>query len=280
VTVPKMVPCQVRLGKARGKGTYAIVREAIHITTDERFTCKIINKKLIKGREYLIRNEIAALKRISSHANIVSLRDYFETADSIYLCFDLCTGGELIDRIFLKGSYYEFEAAALARTIFTAINHIHAANIVHRDLKPENLLFRTRADADIMIADFGLSHIIEDGKVDELVAICGTSVVYLAPEILLGRPQGKPVDIWAMGVVTYCLLAGYTPFDGETPEAAKLAIINGVYSFTPEEYWANVSETARDFVRACLSVDPALRPTAEQALQHKVCPLYNFGRSI
>ncbi|KAJ7611701.1 kinase-like domain-containing protein [Roridomyces roridus] len=270
MATPRMAPCKYRTGKLLGKGTYAIVREAIHIATEDRFACKIINKKLIEGREYLVRNEIAVLKRISSqHTNIVSLRDYFETPNNLYLCFDLCTGGELFDRICSKGSYYESEAAALVRTIFTAIAHIHAANIVHRDLKPENLLFRTEEeDADIMIADFGLSRIIEEGKLDQLTEICGT-LGYMSPEVYQGGPQGKPVDVWAMGVVTYFLLAGYTPFEGENSEAEKQAIIKGVFSFTPEEYWVNVSETARDFVRACLTIDPALRPTAEQALQHQ-----------
>jgi len=265
-----MTPCKYRTGKMLGSGTYAIVREAIHIVTEQPFACKIINKKLIEGREYLVRNEIAVLKRISSgHPNIVALRDYFETPRNLYLCFDLCTGGELFDRICSKGSYYEADAAALVRTIFTAISYIHAANIIHRDLKPENLLFRTEDDdADIMIADFGLSRIMEEEKLDKLTEICGTPG-YMAPEIYLEGDQGKPVDVWAMGVVTYFLLAGYTPFDRETPEAEKQAIIEGAYTFEPVEYWSSVSETAREFVRACLAIDPDRRPTAPEALQHK-----------
>ncbi|KAG9226893.1 hypothetical protein CCMSSC00406_0003434 [Pleurotus cornucopiae] len=266
---PSTVPCQYRTGRTLGSGTYAIVKEAIHIKTGKYYACKVINKKLMEGREHMVRNEIAVLKRISSgHANVVTLHDYFETTHNLYLCFDLCTGGELFDRICAKGNYYEADAAGLIRTIFKAVKYIHDAGIVHRDLKPENLLFRSPAeDADIMIADFGLSRVMEEEKLSLLTEICGTPG-YMAPEIFK-KSHGKPVDIWAMGVITYFLLAGYTPFDRDSQQAEMEAIIAGDYKFEPEEYWANVSETARDFVTMCLTIDPRSRPTAAEALQHK-----------
>lgn len=82
--------------------------------------------------------------------------------------------------------------------------------------------------------------------------------------------HGKPVDIWAMGVITYFLLAGYTPFDRDSQQQEMEAIIAGDYKFEPLEYWHNVSPTAKDFVRTCLTIDPVKRPTAAIALQHKV----------
>ncbi|KAJ7477694.1 Pkinase-domain-containing protein [Mycena latifolia] len=264
------VPCQYRTGKTIGSGTYAIVKEAVHIGTGQYYACKIINKKLMEGREHMVRNEIAILKRISNgHPNIVTLHDYFETSHNLYLCFDLCTGGELFDRICAKGNYYEADAADLVRTIFSAVKYIHAQGIVHRDLKPENLLFRTPAeDADIMIADFGLSRIMEEEKLSLLTEVCGT-MAYMAPEVFLKTGHGKPVDVWAIGVVTYFLLAGYTPFDRETPKLETEAIIAGDYKFEPEEYWGNISDAARNFIKMCLTVDPTHRPTATEALQHK-----------
>ncbi|KAG6817017.1 hypothetical protein H0H87_000639 [Tephrocybe sp. NHM501043] len=254
--MPVTVPCQYRTGKTLGSGTYAIVKEAIHITTGKYYACKVINKKLMEGREHMVRNEISVLKRISSgNRNIVTLHDYFETSHNLYLVFDLCTGGELFDRICAKGNYYEADAADLVRTIFHAVKYIHDSGIVHRDLKPENLLFRTvDEDADIMIADFGLSRVMEEEKLNMLTEICGTP---------------GPVDIWAMGVVTYFLLAGYTPFDRDSQQQEMEAICAGNYKFEPVEYWANVSETAKDFVRSCLTLDPKKRPTAAQVLEHK-----------
>lgn len=268
--MPVTVPCQYRTGKTLGSGTYAIVKEAIHIETGKYYACKVINKKLMEGREHMVRNEIAVLKKVSSgHPNIVTLHDYFETAHNLYLCFDLCTGGELFDRICAKGNYYEQDAAGLVRTILKAVKYIHGCGIVHRDLKPENLLFRTREeDADIMIADFGLSRVMDGDKFNLLTEICGTPG-YMAPEIFKKTGHGKPVDIWAMGVVTYFLLAGYTPFDRDSQQLEMEAIIAGDYKFEPVEYWANVSETAKDFVAECLTIDPISRPTAAEVLQHK-----------
>jgi len=168
-----------------------------------------------------------------------------------------------------KGALSYSDAAALIRTIFQAVKYIHECGIVHRDLKPENLLFRSKApDADIMIADFGLSRVMEANKLSLLTEICGTPG-YMAPEIFKKIGHGKPVDVWAMGVITYFLLAGYTPFDRDTQQLEMEAIIAGDYAFEPEEYWSNVSDTARSFVTECLTIDPASRPTAEEALAHK-----------
>ncbi|KAF8523796.1 Pkinase-domain-containing protein [Hysterangium stoloniferum] len=264
------VPCQYRTGKTLGSGTYAIVKEAVHIKTGKYYACKVINKKLMEGREHMVRNEIHVLKKVSKgHKNIVTLHDYFETAHNLYLCFDLCTGGELFDRICAKGNYYEADAADLIRTILKAVQYIHDEGIVHRDLKPENLLFRSKdEDADIMIADFGLSRVMEEEKLKLLTEICGTPG-YMAPEIFKKTGHSKPVDIWAIGVITYFLLCGYTPFDRENQQDEMHAIISRDFKFEPKEYWAGVSETARDFVNVCLTVDPTLRPTAAEALQHR-----------
>ncbi|KAF9788113.1 Pkinase-domain-containing protein [Thelephora terrestris] len=264
------VPCQYRTGKTLGSGTYAIVKEAVHIKTGTHYACKVINKKLMEGREHMVRNEIAVLKKVSkSHPNIVTLHDYFETAHNLYLCFDLCTGGELFDRICAKGNYYEKDAAHLVGCIFGAVAYLHKCGIVHRDLKPENLLFRDPSEeADIMICDFGLSRVIESDKIGLLTEICGTPG-YMAPEIFLKSGHHKPVDVWAMGVITYFLLCGYTPFDRESQAKETEAIIAGDYKFEPVEYWENVSDTAKEFIKCCLTINPVKRPSAQDMLAHK-----------
>ncbi|KAJ7231314.1 kinase-like domain-containing protein [Mycena rebaudengoi] len=107
-----------------------------------------------------------------------------------------------------------------------------------------------------MIADFDLSRIMEEEKLS-------TRLLFFTYR------HGKPVDVWAMGVVAYFLLAGYTPFDRDTPQLEMEAIIAGDYKFEPAKYWANVSPTARDFVKVCLTIDPERRPTVQEALAHK-----------
>ncbi|KAK7022291.1 kinase-like domain-containing protein [Favolaschia claudopus] len=263
----KPSPCQYTTGKVLGRGTYATVKEAFDKETGDVYACKIINKHLMRGREYLVRNELDVLNKISrSHPNIVTLEDYFESKHNIYLCFGLCNGGELFDRIGSWSHFYEADAAALVRTILTTLNYIHASGIVHGDLKPENLLFQSKGEStEIMITDFGLSGILDE-KMSLLTGVCGTPG-YMAPEIFSKKGHSKPVDIWAVGVIAYYMLVGHPPFDRSTARLEQAAILSGDLQFDTAE-WAPVSMTARDFVRACLTTDPARRPTAEQALKH------------
>lgn len=202
------------------------------------------------------------------HQNILTLVDYFETMNNLYLVTDLALGGELFDRICRKGSYYEADAADLVRATLSAVAYLHDHGIVHRDLKPENLLFRTPEDnADLLIADFGLSRVMDEEQFHVLTTTCGTPG-YMAPEIFKKSGHGKPVDIWALGVITYFLLCGYTPFDRDTDFEEMQAILNADYSFTPVDYWRGVSDGAKDFIKRCLTIDPARRMTAHEALQH------------
>jgi len=186
----------------------------------------------------------------------------------VYLVTDLALGGELFDRICRKGSYYESDAADLIRATLSAVAYLHDHGIVHRDLKPENLLFRTPEDnADLLIADFGLSRIMDEEQFHVLTTTCGTPG-YMAPEIFKKSGHGKPVDLWAIGVITYFLLCGYTPFDRDSNLEEMQAILAADYSFTPLEYWRNVSVTARQFIKRCLTIDPTQRITSHEALQH------------
>lgn len=202
------------------------------------------------------------------HLNILTLVDYFETMNNLYLVTDLALGGELFDRICRKGSYYESDAADLIRATLSAVAYLHDHGIVHRDLKPENLLFRTPEDnAELLIADFGLSRIMDEEQFHVLTTTCGTPG-YMAPEIFKKTGHGKPVDIWAMGVITYFLLCGYTPFDRDSDFEEMQAILNADYSFQPVDYWRGVSDHAKDFINRCLTVDPSKRMTAHDALSH------------
>ncbi|EGX96655.1 calcium/calmodulin-dependent protein kinase type I [Cordyceps militaris CM01] len=266
---PTIQPCRYKVGKTLGAGSYSTVKECVHIDTGRYYAAKVINKRLMAGREHMVRNEIAVLKKVSmGHQNILTLVDYFETMNNLYLVTDLALGGELFDRICRKGSYFESDAADLIRATLSAVAYLHDHGIVHRDLKPENLLFRTPEDnADLLIADFGLSRIMDESQFHVLTTTCGTPG-YMAPEIFKKTGHGKPVDLWALGVITYFLLCGYTPFDRDTDFEEMQAILKADYAFAPVEYWRGVSSHAKDFVSRCLTIDPARRITAHEALQH------------
>ncbi|KAI0123605.1 kinase-like domain-containing protein [Xylariales sp. AK1849] len=274
---PQIQPCRYKVGKTLGAGSYSVVKECVHIDTERYYAAKVINKRLMAGREHMVRNEIAVLKKVSmGHQNILTLVDYFETMNNLYLVTDLALGGELFDRICRKGSYYESDAADLIRHTLSAVAYLHDHGIVHRDLKPENLLFRTPEDnADLLIADFGLSRIMDEEQFHVLTTTCGTPG-YMAPEIFKKTGHGKPVDIWAMGVITYFLLCGYTPFDRDSDFEEMQAILNADYSFQPQDYWRGVSDHAKDFIRRCLTVDPNRRMTAHEALSHAFVAGFNL----
>ncbi|KXS22189.1 Pkinase-domain-containing protein [Gonapodya prolifera JEL478] len=270
-TQPVLAPCEYKTGKTLGQGSYATVKEAVHVKSGKRYAVKVISKQLMKGKEVMILNEIEVLKRVSKgHPNIVTLWDYFETPNNLYLVMDLCVGGELFDRICEKGSYYEEDAAAIARVVVDAVRYLHEQNVVHRDIKAENLLFRTRESsdpADLLIADFGLSKIIDDSHYHLLMTTCGTPG-YMAPEVIRRVGHHKPVDMWSIGVLTYFLLCGYTPFDANSQAEEIQNILKGKYAFEPKEYWEDVSEDAKDFIRRLLVINPKDRLTAVDAMKH------------
>ncbi|KAJ7468948.1 kinase-like domain-containing protein, partial [Mycena galericulata] len=264
------VPCQYRTGKTLRSGAYALWKEAIHIKTRKFYACKVINKKDMQGREYLVQNEIAVLKRMQKGIpNVVKLHDYFETAHNVYLCLDLCTGGTLFDRIKANGAYSDGKAAGLIRDILIAVKHIHDSGVIHRDLRPETVFFCSPAETStFVIADFGLSRMVEEAPHSHGELEIDGSSLCMAPEIILQEKHGKPVDIWAVGVLAFFLLVGCTPFDRETAKLQRDSIIAGEYKLAPDGKWGALSVNARDFISMCLLIDPDRRPAAKEALTH------------
>jgi len=259
-----------------GIGTYGVVREAVHIPTGRTVALKIIKKHIIKEhhKEGMVERELNILKKIK-HPHIVEFIDFFETKSKYYIVFELATGGELFDRICQKGKFTEKDAAIIITTVIGAVSFLHARGIVHRDIKPENLLYRDKSvNADLLLCDFGISKMIESPE-EMLTTVCG-SPGYTAPEILKHEPYSKPVDMWSIGVITYTLLCGYSPFHyADDLNQLYNAICHGRYTFD-NIYWAYISRYAKDFIKSLLQVQPEKRLTADEALQHtwlvKLCP--------
>jgi len=253
------------IGKTLGVGSFAIVKECVNKKTGESYAVKIIDKKHIEGQENMIKTEVNVIKQLR-HPNIICLKEFYESERDIYLVTDIARGGELFDHIIDKGSFTEKDAAHLIKQVLEAVNYMHKKNIVHRDLKPENLLFKDKSEeSPLMVTDFGLSKFTEASTL--LNTSCGTPG-YVAPEIISRKGHGIAVDLWSIGVITYVLLCGYQPFFGEDQAQLFKAILEADYIFE-EEYWADISEDAKDFIRNLLVVNPAERMTCEQALQHR-----------
>ncbi|KAJ7160261.1 kinase-like domain-containing protein, partial [Mycena filopes] len=260
---------------------FSILKELKHIRTGRLYSFKK-GKESVKDGLQLVRVDLShsirvilrsqvVNERLMQHINIASLGYYFETRRSHY--FDLYSG-RLFDDIVAKGSYSETEAAPLVATILSAVNHLHNEGIVHGNLKAENLLFRHHPGRDIVITD---SDFMITGITNDLERIHITSLT----ELLRHWPAepGEPAIpswlstpcsafSWISGPsarVTCFMLAGAKPFERATRKAESDVIIAGDYGFGE-----NVSNAARDLIRACLAIDPAHRSTAAEALRHEV----------
>ena len=147
------------------------------------------------------------------------------------------------------------------------MDYLHSRNVVHRDLKPENLLYLTRdPQSALVLADFGIARMID--RKDHVLNTMAGSFGYAAPEIMLRQGHGKPVDMWSLGVITYTLLCGYSPFRSESMQDLIEECRYGRIVFH-ERYWKDVSPDAKDFIKQLLNPDPSLRPTSSQALRHR-----------
>jgi calcium/calmodulin-dependent protein kinase I len=128
-------------------------------------------------------------------------------------------------------------------------------------LKPENLLYLTKApDSEIVLADFGIAKML-DSK-DEVLTTMAGSFGYAAPEVMLKKGHGKPVDMWSLGVITYTLLCGYSPFRSENLQdlIEECRAANVVFH---DRYWKDVSDDAKDFIMCLLQSKPEDRWTSQ-----------------
>ncbi|MCJ8738643.1 hypothetical protein PDJAM_G00038030 [Pangasius djambal] len=208
----------------------------------------------------------ARICRLLKHPNIVRLHDSIAEEGFHYLVFDLVTGGELFEDIVAREYYSEADASQCINQILESVNHIHQHDIVHRDLKPENLLLASKMKgAAVKLADFGLAIEVQ-GEQQAWFGFAGTPG-YLSPEVLRKDPYGKPVDIWACGVILYILLVGYPPFWDEDQHKLYQQIKAGAYDF-PSPEWDTVTPEAKNLINQMLTINPAKRITAEQALKH------------
>ncbi|KAG9248884.1 kinase-like domain-containing protein [Calycina marina] len=252
-----------RFGRTLGAGTYGIVREADGPMG--KVAVKIILKKNVKGNEQMVYDELEMLQRMK-HPHIVRFVDWFESRDKYYIVTQLATGGELFDRICEQGRFTEKDASQTIRQVLEAVDYLHDNNVVHRDLKPENLLYLTTAPSSgLVLADFGIAKML-DSK-DEVLTTMAGSFGYAAPEVMLKQGHGKPVDMWSLGVITYTLLCGYSPFRSENLQDLIDECSNARVVFH-ERYWKDVSDDAKDFIGHLLQPDAEERSSSKEALNH------------
>ncbi|XP_063583379.1 calcium/calmodulin-dependent protein kinase type II subunit gamma isoform X20 [Pongo abelii] len=221
-----------------GKGAFSVVRRCVKKTSTQEYAAKIINTKKLSARDHQKLEREARICRLLKHPNIVRLHDSISEEGFHYLVFDLVTGGELFEDIVAREYYSEADASHCIHQILESVNHIHQHDIVHRDLKPENLLLASKCKgAAVKLADFGLAIEVQ------------------------GEQQA-----W-FGVILYILLVGYPPFWDEDQHKLYQQIKAGAYDF-PSPEWDTVTPEAKNLINQMLTINPAKRITADQALKH------------
>lgn len=263
--VPSSLKLRYQIGSIIGDGNFAVVRQCVDRTTGMEYALKIIDKSKCKGKEHMIESEVAILRRVR-HPNIIRLIEEHDSHLELYLVMELVKGGDLFDAIAAATKFSEKEASVMLRNLASALFYLHSLQIVHRDIKPENLLVEIDAQGTkvLKLADFGLAQ-----KVTELLyTVCGTPT-YVAPEILAEAGYGLKIDVWAAGVILYILLCGFPPFVSATSDQEELfdRILSGHYEFS-SPYWDNISHSAKDLITHMLQVQPELRFSAEDVLDH------------
>ncbi|PKI42951.1 hypothetical protein CRG98_036749 [Punica granatum] len=204
------------------------------------------------------------MHHLAGHPNVISIVDAFEDAVAVHVVMELCSGGELFDRIIQRGHYSEKKAAELARVIVGVVEQCHSLGVMHRDLKPENFLFVNHAEeSPLKTIDFGLSMFFKPGE--KFTDVVG-SPYYVAPEVLR-KNYGPECDVWSAGVIIYILLSGVPPFWDETEQGIFEQVLKGDLDFISEP-WPTISEGAKDLVRRMLVRDPKQRLTAHEVLCH------------
>ncbi|VDM24396.1 unnamed protein product [Toxocara canis] len=248
------------IGKAIGKGNFAVVRLAKHSISNTKVAVKIVNKSRLDEDSVLkVDREIRILKTLA-HPHIIKLYEVIRTEQYTYIVTEYAGHGEVFEMLMEKGRVEEAEARRLFQQTSAAVAYCHARGIVHRDLKAENLLLD--AHNDVKLIDFGFSNFQQPQSL--LSTWCG-SPPYAAPELLLGKEyDGMKADVWSLGVVLYILVTGGFPFPGHSLDKLKRAVLAGQLKIP---YWVSVE--CSDLIRKMLTFHPGKRYSIENVVQHR-----------
>ncbi|XP_064168629.1 death-associated protein kinase 3-like isoform X1 [Anguilla rostrata] len=258
------------IGEELGSGQFAIVKRCREKSTGQEYAAKFIKKRQSRAsrrgvRREEIEREVSVLQQIQ-HPNNITLHDVYENRTDVVLILELVSGGELFDFLAQKESLSEEEATQFIKQILEGVHYLHSKKIAHFDLKPENIMLLDKSFPlpRIKLIDFGLAHQIEEGV--EFKNIFGTPE-FVAPEIVNYEPLGLEADMWSIGVITYILLSGASPFLGESKQETLANISAMNYEFD-EEFFSHTSELAKSFIRQLLEKDTRKRLTIQDALNH------------
>ncbi|KPP75504.1 hypothetical protein Z043_105243, partial [Scleropages formosus] len=262
-------------------GHFGQVREVREKASGSRWAGKFLKVQKNEGNHMgldsrRVKKEVEILQALQ-HDNIMALKDVFESGAELVLIMELINGGELFDFVAEKENLLESEAIEFIKQILHGVGYMHSKHITHFDLKPENIMLSDK-DApipQIKIIDFGLAHRLTQGE--EYRSQCGTPQ-YIAPEVISYEPLSPATDMWSIGVITYILLSGMSPFQGDSDEETLKNIVGMNYEFE-ERYFPDTSEAAKDFIQKLLVKDQNMRMTAEEGILHPWIKPFSRGHA-
>jgi len=232
------------LGKTLGTGAFGRVRFVTYKPNGKPYALKTLKKSAIikmKQVDHII-SEKAILTSLS-HPFIVNMFGSFHDTRYIYMMLEYIVGGEFFTHLRKAGRFDNDQSMFYASQIAAIFEYCHGKNIVYRDLKPENILINV--DGYVKLTDFGFAKVIEH----RTYTLCGTPE-YIAPEVLLNKGHGKPVDWWTLGILIYEMIVGYPPFVDEDPMGIYQKILSGKIVF-PKLFDKN----AKGLVKKLLTAD-------------------------
>uniref|UniRef100_A0A452QZB5 Myosin light chain kinase 3 n=1 Tax=Ursus americanus TaxID=9643 RepID=A0A452QZB5_URSAM len=247
-----------------GGGRFGQVHRCTEKSTGLSLAAKIIKVKSAKDRED-VKNEVTIMNQLS-HVNLIQLYDAFESKNSFTLVMEYVDGGELFDRITEeKYQLTELDVILFTKQICEGVHYLHQHYILHLDLKPENILCVNQTGHQIKIIDFGLARRY---KPREKLKVNFGTPEFLAPEVVNYEFVSFPTDMWSVGVITYMLLSGLSPFLGETDAETMNFIVNCSWDFDADAF-EGLSEEAKDFISRLLVKEKSCRMSATQCLKHE-----------
>ncbi|XP_073975379.1 serine/threonine-protein kinase NIM1-like isoform X2 [Rhodnius prolixus] len=238
-----------------GRGNFSTVKLGVHELTKERVAIKILDKSKLtpKARKMLVR-EISSMEAVH-HKNIIRLFEVVETYSKLHLVMEYVSGGELYQKLTTEGRMKEPDAKSTFAQILSAVKHLHERNIIHRDIKAENVFCGTRGV--VKLGDFGFSTRVAANE--DLRTFCG-SPPYAAPELFRDESySGRPVDIWALGVLLFFMTTGHMPFPADSIAGLKRSILLGVITAP-----AHLTLPCRTLIRGILRQTPKDRFSVDQ----------------
>lgn len=268
---PKTVN-QYLLGEVLGKGSYGKVREALDTNTMKTVAIKIITKsqlrKLPGGGEASVRQEIALMKRLKPHPNIVTLIDSFanEEKGKLFIVLDYVGGGTLQDLLNRAPDCCLplRQAQSYFRDLVRGLQFLHGEGIVHRDIKPGNLMLTL--NGSLKISDFGVAELLQSFDDPSYSPKSQGSPAFQPPEVASGaeRFSGVKGDIWAAGITLYYVVTGRYPFEGSTVYTLFENIAKAEYQIPP-----SLDPDLVELIRGMLHPDKNKRFSLDAISSHK-----------